>query len=184
MPARRARAPADTRQEATWRLVARASHGRLARDAADLPPPHPRPRRRARGAARAVAQRSRAAEPARRGRRAPAAALDARRADRAERQRRLAPRRHARGRRTGRASYLPRGRPGGQRVADRGPGLLLVRDAQATHFAGVQRDFFTYVSAEELGTLAAVFTASRLDALAACQPEGQIMDWASTRSRK
>jgi DNA-binding MarR family transcriptional regulator len=37
------------------------------------------------------------------------------------------------------------------------PGLELVREAQATHFAGVQARFFDALSPEELATLAAVF---------------------------
>jgi DNA-binding MarR family transcriptional regulator len=36
-------------------------------------------------------------------------------------------------------------------------GLALVREAQATHFAGVQQRFFDSLSSEELATLAAVF---------------------------
>jgi DNA-binding MarR family transcriptional regulator len=37
-------------------------------------------------------------------------------------------------------------------------GLALLREAQATHFAGVQRRFFDRLEAEEVATLAAVFT--------------------------
>ena len=47
-------------------------------------------------------------------------------------------------------------------------GLELVGAAQATHFAGVQRDFFAHLSAGELRTLADVFTRVAPDARAAC----------------
>jgi len=47
-------------------------------------------------------------------------------------------------------------------------GLELVGAAQATHFTGVQRDFFAHLSAGELRTLADVFTRVAPDARAAC----------------
>jgi len=47
-------------------------------------------------------------------------------------------------------------------------GLELVHEAQATHFAGVQRDFFAHLSCGELSTLADVFARVAPDTPAAC----------------
>ncbi len=48
------------------------------------------------------------------------------------------------------------------------PGLELVREAQATHFAGVQERFFDALSADELATLATVFGRFAPRAVAEC----------------
>jgi DNA-binding MarR family transcriptional regulator len=47
-------------------------------------------------------------------------------------------------------------------------GLVLARDAQATHFAGVQRRFFDQLGPEEVATLAAVFNRFAPGAADAC----------------
>ncbi|MBA2644267.1 MAG: MarR family transcriptional regulator [Solirubrobacterales bacterium] len=51
-------------------------------------------------------------------------------------------------------------------------GLVLVREAQATHFAGVQRRFFDRLSAEEIATLAEVFQRFAPGAARACSAQG------------
>ena len=50
-------------------------------------------------------------------------------------------------------------------------GLLTVREAQATHFAGVQKLFFAELSPAELATLAAVFGRFAPRAAQACSTE-------------
>ena len=47
-------------------------------------------------------------------------------------------------------------------------GLALVREAQATHFAGVQSQFFDTLSPEEVATLATVFGRFAPRAVAEC----------------
>lgn len=47
-------------------------------------------------------------------------------------------------------------------------GLVLAREAQATHFAGVQRRFFDLLGPEEVATLAAVFNRFAPGAADAC----------------
>lgn len=51
-------------------------------------------------------------------------------------------------------------------------GLVLVREAQATHFAGVQRRFFDRLSADEVATLAEVFNRFAPGAARACSARG------------
>jgi DNA-binding MarR family transcriptional regulator len=49
-----------------------------------------------------------------------------------------------------------------------GDGLVLVREAQATHFAGVRERFFDRLEPEEISTLAAVFARFAPGAAAEC----------------
>ena len=51
-------------------------------------------------------------------------------------------------------------------------GLCAVREAQATHFAGVQKLFFDELNADELATLAAVFARFAPRAAQACAADG------------
>lgn len=48
-------------------------------------------------------------------------------------------------------------------------GVRLVREAQATHFAGVQDRFFRHIGPDELQTLAAVFGRFAPDAASTCE---------------
>jgi DNA-binding MarR family transcriptional regulator len=61
-------------------------------------------------------------------------------------------------------------------------GLQLAREAQATHFAGVQRRFFDRLTAEQVRALAEVFDRFAPDAAAACSVEPRRSSPATGRS--
>jgi DNA-binding MarR family transcriptional regulator len=58
-------------------------------------------------------------------------------------------------------------------------GLVLVREAQATHFAGVRERFFDRLEPQEIATLAAIFTRFAPGAAAQCAAEGEPTDAAA-----
>lgn len=63
-------------------------------------------------------------------------------------------------------------------------GLVLVREAQATHFAGVQRRFFDRLSADEVATLADVFNRFAPGAARACSAQGHYSTAPPSGSRR